>query len=233
MQAKKKKRHMLYTLKEKHILFLEDNEEFAENFMALLELFVHKIFHCTTLESAYEILQTQKIDIIISDIKVHNENALSFIETVRQTNTHIPIIVLSGNKSEELLLRAIPLNLTAYLLKPVKYKELIDTLNRSSMTLSANNHIMLKNGYAFDKHNRVLFTNEGYKIDLNKKETAFVELLLEHQNRVVSKAMIYEALWNFDDVSDQALLNFIMRFRKKVGKNFLQTVSEAGYRLGV
>ncbi|AFL68169.1 response regulator transcription factor [Sulfurospirillum barnesii] len=224
---------MIYTLKEKHILFLEDNEEFAQNFMALLELFVHKIFHCNTLEIAYNTLQTQKIDIIISDIKVHHENALSFIETVRHTNTTIPIIVLSGNKNEEFLLRAIPLNLMAYLLKPVKYKELIETLNRCSISLSASNHLVLKNGYAFDKHNRILFTNEGYKIDLNKKETAFVELLIEHQNRVVSKTMMYETLWNFDDVSEQALLNFVMRFRKKVGKQFIQTVNEAGYRLGL
>jgi DNA-binding response OmpR family regulator len=223
---------VLYTLKERHILFLEDNEEFAQNFLTLLGLFVSKIFHAKTIAQAHEILLDQKIDIIICDIKLHHENGLSFIESVRQTNATIPIIVLSGNKSEEFLMRAIPLNLTAYLLKPVKYKELIDTLNRCMTTLNANDHVLLKNGYAFDRNNRVLFTNEGYKIDLNKKETAFVELLIENQNRVVTKAMIYETLWNFDDVSDQALLNFVMRFRKKVGKNFVQTVSEAGYRLG-
>jgi len=224
---------MLYTLKERHILFVEDNEEFAQNFMTLLGLFVNKIFHCKTITEALDALQTQKIDIIICDIKLHHENGLSFIESVRQTNTTIPIIVLSGNKSEEFLLRAIPLNLTAYLLKPVKYQELIDTLNRCTTTLNMSDHILLKNGYAFDKHNRILFTNEGYKIDLNKKETALVELLIENQNRVVSKAMMHETLWDFDEVSDQALLNFIMRFRKKVGKNFIQTVAEAGYRLGV
>lgn len=224
---------MLYTLKEKHLLFVEDNEEFAQNFMALLGLFVNKIFHAKTIEKADEIMQSQKIDIIICDIKLHHENGLSFVENVRKTNLTIPIIILSGNKNEAFLMRAIPLNLTAYLLKPVKYQELIDTLTKCTTVLTANDHIILKNGYAFDKANRILFTNEGYKIDLNKKETALVELLIENQNRVVTKTMLYETLWNFDDVSDQALLNFIMRFRKKVGKNFIQTVAEAGYRLGL
>jgi len=163
----------------------------------------------------------------------YHENGLSFIESIRQTNGTIPIIVLSGNKNEEFLMRAIPLNLTAYLLKPIKYQELIDTLNKCATALNMAEYVLLKNGYAFDKNNRVLFTNEGYKIDLNKKEMALVELLIENQNRVVSKAMMHESIWNFDDVSDQAVLNFIMRFRKKVGKNFIQTVAEAGYRLGV
>jgi len=224
---------MLYTLKERHILFVEDNEDFAQNFMTLLGLFVNKIFHCKNIASAEETLQAQKIDIIICDIKLHHENGLSFIESIRQTNATIPIIVLSGNKNEEFLMRAIPLNLTAYLLKPIKYQELIDTLTKCTTALNMAEYVLLKNGYAFDKNNRVLFTNEGYKIDLNKKETALVELLIENQNRVVSKTMMHESIWNYDEVSDQAVLNFIMRFRKKVGKNFIQTVAEAGYRLGV
>jgi len=66
---------MLYTLKERHILFVEDNEDFAQNFMTLLGLFVHKIFHCKNIATAEETLQTQKIDIIICDIKLHHENS--------------------------------------------------------------------------------------------------------------------------------------------------------------
>lgn len=224
---------MITFLKEKNVLFVEDNDEFAQNFMTLLSLFVKEIFHCNTLTSAHQTLSSQKVDMIICDIKLGDENGLDFIESIRKNNAHIPIVILSGNKNEEFLFRAIPLNLVAYLLKPIKYKELIDTLTKCAQFLAPQQHVVLKNGYSFDSDNRLLTTREGVAIELSRKEAAFVELLVANQNRIVTKDMMYESLWNFDCVSDQAVVNFVMRFRKKVGKDFIQTIAEAGYRLGV
>lgn len=224
---------MITVLKEKNVLFVEDNDEFAQNFMTLLALFVKEIFHCNTMSAARKVLSEQTVDMIICDIKLGDENGLDFIETVRKNNAHIPIVILSGNKNEEFLFRAIPLNLVAYLLKPIKYKELIDTLTKCAQFLAPQQHVTLKNGYGFDGENRMLYTREGNAIELSRKEAAFVELLVANQNRIVTKDMMYESLWNFDCVSDQAVVNFVMRFRKKVGKDFIQTIAEAGYRLGV
>lgn len=223
---------MLEILKDKNVLFVEDNEEFAQNFIALLSLFVKEVFHCRTLYESYGALKVQKIDMIICDIKLNNENGLDFIEFARKSSVQLPIVILSGNKNEEFLFRAIPLNLVAYLLKPVKYKELIDTLTKCAQCFKPSDHIVVRNGYAFDQGNRILQTPEGMTIELSKKESAFVELLVACQNRIVTKDMMYESIWNFDYVSDQAIVNFIMRFRKKVGKDFIQTIPEAGYRLG-
>lgn len=224
---------MITVLKEKNVLFVEDNDEFAQNFMTLLALFVKEIFHCNTISAAHKTLSDKRVDMIICDIKLNDENGLDFIETVRKNNAHIPIVILSGNKNEAFLFRAIPLNLVAYLLKPIKYKELIDTLTKCAQFLAPTQHVILKNGYSFDAENRLLTTREGASIELSRKEAAFVELLVANQNRIVTKDMMYESLWNFDYVSDQAVVNFVMRFRKKVGKDFIQTIAEAGYRLGL
>jgi DNA-binding response OmpR family regulator len=224
---------MITVLKEKNVLFVEDNDEFAQNFMTLLSLFVKEIFHCNTIRVAHETLSDKTVDMIICDIKLNDENGLDFIEKVRKNNVHMPIVILSGNKNEEFLFRAIPLNLVAYLLKPIKYKELIDTLTKCAQFLTPQQHVTLKNGYSFDGENRLLTTREGVAIELSRKEAAFVELLVAHQNRIVTKDMMYESLWNFDYVSDQAVVNFVMRFRKKVGKEFIQTIAEAGYRLAL
>lgn len=222
---------MLTVLKDKTVLFVEDNEEFAQNFMTLLSLFVKQIYHCNTLLSAQESLCQNSIDMIICDIKLNHENGLDFIESIREGNAHIPIIILSGNKNEEFLFRAIPLNLVAYLLKPIKYQELIDTLTKCAHFFLPPNHTLLKNGYRFENDNRLLHTPSGEALELNKKEAAFVELLVLNQNRIVTKDMMCEAIWNFECASDQAIVNFVMRFRKKVGKEFVHTVAEAGYRL--
>ena len=133
-------------LKTKNVLFVEDNDDFAQNFMTLLELFVHKIWHCKDLSHARNIFTHEVVDMIICDIKLNNENGLSFIEEVRKFETRMPIIVLSGNKNEEFLFRAIPLNLTAYLLKPIKYKDFVASLEKCAKSFSKTETTLLKNG---------------------------------------------------------------------------------------
>lgn len=220
-------------LKSKNVLFVEDNEEFAQNFMTLLELFVHKIWYCKDIESAHKTFQSEQIDIIISDIKLNNENGLSFIESIRKIDTHIPIIILSGNKNEAFLFRAIPLNLSAYLLKPIKYKDFIESLEKCACSFTKSNTIILKNGCIFDPSNHLFYLQDGTPIELHKKESAFIKLLIENGHHIVTKDRMLESIWNYEDISEGAIANFIMRLRKKVGKNLIYTVPEIGYKLGL
>lgn len=220
-------------LKQKNVLFVEDNEEFAHNFIMLLELFVHKIWHCKNLSDARSIFEHESVDLIICDIKLHHENGLNFIEEVRKIETHIPIMILSGNKNEEYLFRAIPLNLTAYLLKPIKYKDFVASLEKCAKAFTKSETVLLKNGDIFDKQSQQLHLKNGETIELGKKETAFLELLIANPHHIITKDMVLESVWNFEDVSEGAVANFIMRLRKKIGKNYIHTVAESGYKLGI
>lgn len=224
---------MISVLKNKNVLFVEDNDEFAQNFMTLLLLFVKEIFHCNTVMAARKTLFDKTVDMIICDIKLGDENGLDFIDMVRKNNAHIPIVILSGNKNEEFLFRAISLKLVAYLLKPIKYKEFIDILTKCAQFFTPQQNVTLKNGYCFDSASKLLYTPRGIAIELRRKEAIFVELLIAHQNRIVTKDMMCASMWNFNDVSNQAVVNFVMRFRKKIGKDFVQTIVDVGYRLGL
>ena len=102
---------MLERLKDKAILFLEDNIEFATNSIDLLHVFVQDVYHAQSISEANVILDSNLIDIIICDIKLKNENGLDFIRDFRKKNTKIPIIVISGHKDEEFLFRASDLQL--------------------------------------------------------------------------------------------------------------------------
>lgn len=223
---------MLEKLKDKTILFLEDNSDFANNTIVLFHVFVKTVHHASTVEQAREIFQSCHIDIVISDIKLKQENGLDFVAHLRTKNSSIPIVVISGHKDEEFLFRSIPLNLTAYLLKPIKYNELIETLTRCSekMSLSQKQHVELKEGWYYDTESKVL-EKEGMTHNLNKKETLFMELLMHNRNRLVTKEMLHASVWQFEDMSDSAVTNFILRIRKRFGKEFIYTLPDLGYRL--
>jgi DNA-binding response OmpR family regulator len=223
---------MLEQLKNKTILFLEDNIEFATNTVNLLHLFVQYVYHARNVSEANEILSFNPVNIIICDIKLKNENGLDFIRDFRKKDTTTPILILSGHKDEDFLLRAIPLKLTAYLLKPIKYETLTDALKRClevtntpQITL-----IELKEGWYFNVENQYL-QKGGEIYSLNKKELLFIELLSKNRDRLIAKEMINDAVWKFEDMSDSAITNFILRIRRRFGKSFIFTIPDMGYRL--
>ncbi len=94
-------------LNDKTLLLLEDNVEFIDNAVSLFTMFVAKVCVAHTIKEACDLMRHEKIDIIISDIHLRNENGLDFIKQVRKSNNAIPILVLSGHKDEELLFKAL------------------------------------------------------------------------------------------------------------------------------
>ena len=81
---------------DKKLLLLEDSNEFVENAIALFNMFVKKTFVAKNIKEAFEILEKEKIDLIISDIHLKNECGLDFIKKFRETNNETPILILSA-----------------------------------------------------------------------------------------------------------------------------------------
>lgn len=223
---------MLASLGTKNLLLLEDSEEFIENAIALFNLYVKQTFVAQNCTEARKLLKESSIDFIISDIHLRHENGLDFIKEVREKNKDIPIVVLSGEKSESFLLQAIPLNLSGYLVKPINFKSLISVFEECAkrFEILKHNEVELKDGYVYNKDLKSL-TKEGKVFELNKKEILFFELLSYHRDKVITKDLIAYTVYEDTFMSDSALNNFIMRIRRRFGKNFLHTIPELGYKL--
>lgn len=217
---------------DKYLLLLEDSDEFIENAIALFNMFVKKTFVAKNIEEAFEILKNQKIDLIISDIHLKNESGLDFIEKFRLTNNEIPILVLSGYKDEDLLFKAMTLNLSGYLIKPINFKVLMEAFEKCKNKIKFNNQkiLALKDGFAYDKElKKVIKENEIF--ELNKKEILFFEMLCENKKRILTKDMFIKYVYEYEPMSDSALNNFILRIRKRFGRNFLHTIPDIGYKM--
>lgn len=75
-----------------------------------------------------EILESNRIDIIITDIKMPKLDGLQLIEQIKKSHPDMRFIVLSGYDDFEYLKKSIKLGIENYLLKPVNREELISTL---------------------------------------------------------------------------------------------------------
>ncbi len=217
-------------LKELQLLFLEDNEEFAFNTAKLLNLYFKKVFNCKTIKEALLTYKENRIDVIIADIKIENKNGLEFIQEVRKSDNKCIIAVLSAYKDEEYLLKAIPLNLISYELKPIRYDDLILLLKKISSKLPQLENVALRENLIYNFLTKELLLGDRV-IDLTKKEALFIELLIKENPKPINSERVQRDIWESRIMSDVAIKNMIFRLRKKVGIDFISTLQGVGYKL--
>ena len=112
-------------LKSQTVLFVED-EEVAREILAkvLSKMFKNVITASNGLE-AYEkferaSLSSDKIDLIISDINMPIVNGLDMLENITKIDNFVPAIFVTARSETNNILRAIDLNVTNYIIKPIQ-----------------------------------------------------------------------------------------------------------------
>jgi len=73
---------------------------------------------------ALEIMKAQKVDILITDVRMPKLDGLQLIKQINKNNLNIKIIILSGYDDFKYVREAIRLGIDNYLLKPINIEEL-------------------------------------------------------------------------------------------------------------
>ncbi len=115
-------------LKEYNILYLEDDKNLLKHTSDVLEDFVNNIYSVKNSCQALEVLKTKKVDVIVCDILLENENGIDFLKSVKQNNFKIPSILTTAHTDTKYLIDAIKLKVENYIIKPIDINELLDTL---------------------------------------------------------------------------------------------------------
>jgi two-component system chemotaxis response regulator CheY len=118
----------------KTILIVED----SATTRALIRAVIDEIGEFETIEAssgfeALKMLPQQEYDLIITDINMPDINGLELISFVRNNPrfTHLPIVIVSTERSEEDKKRGMALGATAYVTKPFKSFELQEIIKKT------------------------------------------------------------------------------------------------------
>lgn len=112
------------------VLYIEDEIDLLKHTTSIIEDFVKTVYSAQTTKEAFEIIKTKKIDVIISDILIKDENGIEFLRKLKnEFKLEIPAILTTAFTDTDYLLDAIKLKIENYLIKPVNVKELLNSLH--------------------------------------------------------------------------------------------------------
>lgn len=224
-------------LKNLNILYVEDEENIRINITKTLKLLSKNVYDVETIEHANKIISDKRIDIIISDINLGNDNGLDFIKELRVYDKNIPVILLSAYTDTEYLLKAAKLKLVDYLTKPIDFSMLKNALINSVQDIIDNSKYIIsfpENINYNVLHKKLYTTIENKEITLTSKELLLLDYLIKFNNRVVSHDELKLNIWNDSfDATDSALKNLLNKLRKKIGKETISNISGVGFRIKI
>ena len=120
----------------KFILIVED----SSTTRALIRAVIQEMGDFNTVEAnsgfeALKLLPTQEFDLVITDINMPDINGLELINFMKNNPkySHIPLIIVSTERSEEDKKRGMALGAMAYITKPFKAYELQEVIKQAIM----------------------------------------------------------------------------------------------------
>jgi two-component system response regulator YesN len=112
-------------------------------------------------QDALAMMDKVRPDIIITDVKMDNLDGLSMIEEIRKHWPGIRIMVLSGYDESGYIRRSMELKVAAYLLKPIRGRELLEQVSHQIAEIEEDNARLQKLRHMEDEFDR----NRGLLIE--------------------------------------------------------------------
>ena len=122
-----------------------------------------EVFTAYTAMDAREIVSGNKIDIIVCDIEMPQENGLFFLAWVRESFPDIVKIILTGYPDFKYAQDAINIGVVKYLLKPVGFEELSETVRLAADEINKrkNEKLQISSGRQQEpkREEKIFYTN--------------------------------------------------------------------------
>jgi two-component system OmpR family response regulator len=221
----------------RRILVVEDDADTAEYILKGLREEGFTVEHVADGRDGLYMASSSEFDAIVMDRMMPGMDGLSVTKALRAANVQTPILILSALAHLDERVKGLRAGGDDYLTKPFGFSELsarLDNLMRRGGAKTA--EISLSCG---DLHLDLLarrVTRGGKPLELLPRELKLLEYLLRHRDRVVTRTMLLEEVWDYRFDPHTSLIDtHVSRLRKKIDEGFdkplLHTVRGSGYRL--
>ena len=200
------------------ILIIEDEESLRNTLKLSLELEKYVVEVLSNGANAVETVKLFNPDLILLDIMMPVISGVDVYKNLRDKNRNMPIIFLTAKHNVHDKIEGLKLGAEDYITKPFDLEELLLRINivlKRNQTQKQELTIFKFENCEINFLTFQVIDIEGKSEDVSKREMAFLKMLVDNLNHVVSREDILNKLWTKDEnPSSRTIDNYILNFRK-------------------
>jgi two-component system, OmpR family, response regulator len=218
----------------KRLLLIEDDVEFATSLVSRLRDSSYAVEHRCDGRQGLAAALSEEFDAMIVDRMLPGIDGLTLVKTLRQQKS-TPVIYLTTMSGIDDRVQGLEAGGDDYLVKPFAFAELLARIR--ALTRRTTQPLARLNAGAIEMDLvKRMVTRAGRAIDLVPQEFKLLEYLLKNVDRVVTRKMLLEKVWDlYFDPGTNVVESHISRLRASLNSGFstdaIQTVRGEGYRL--
>ena len=221
-----------------NIIIVEDDHKISQFVTSGLKQEGHQVDTAFDGRSGLDLLRQKQYDLLILDLMLPQLDGLSVLKILKQENISVPVLILSAKQSVDDKVEGLNMGADDYLVKPFSFSELnarINALSRRKFEAVKESQYLNIGDLILDRYSRRV-SGAGKTIELQSKEFSLLELFLKNKDRVLSKNIILDRIWNIDfDPQTNVVDVLVCRLRNKLeratSKRYITTIRGMGYVL--
>ena len=221
----------------RRILLVEDDSDTADFILKGLRQDGFTVEHVADGRDGLFMGSSSDFDVMIMDRMLPGMDGLSIVKGLRAAGIETPILILSALSHLDDKVKGLRAGGDDYLTKPFGYSELLARLE-----------VLLRRRAGKDVQTEIIcgdlkidllsrrVSRGGKPLELLPREYKLLEYLMRHKDRVVTRTMLLEQVWDYRfDPHTSVVDTHISRLRKKLEEGYdrplLHTLRGSGYRL--
>ena len=183
------------------ILIVEDDLDMQEMMISFMQKNGFMVIAANNSDELTKKLKSQRVDLILLDVMLGDENGISICREIRETN-NIPIIIISALSDDQNRLSGFEVGADDYIVKPfnpqillAKVKVILKRGTKiASLAYRRNTNIYHFNNWIFNGKKDILLSPDEVQISLSKKETKILKVFLTNSHITLTREEIANSI---------------------------------------
>ncbi|MBE7366035.1 response regulator [Ramlibacter pallidus] len=173
-------------------------------------------------------------DAIVLDLGLPGGDGMEWLRRWRGRGVKLPVLILTARDGVDQRIAGLDAGADDYLLKPITIDELAARLRALLRRASGRAQPVWQHGALEYEPAAKRVRWKGQAVELTARELALLEALLLEPQRVLSKALLRDKLydWSAAEPEGNALEVHVHHLRRKIDPGIVRTVRGVGYALG-
>lgn len=221
-----------------HVTIVDDVKDNLKSYNDLLS----PTFNLELIQNPLDLLNfltKHNTDIIVLDLHMPAMNGFELYQKFKLTHPEIPVVFLSGDPSEESVVKGLNLGADDFIVKPVSLRELVARIknkinHRNQVHATTESSVITFEGFKLYCDMQMAEIDNN-KIQLTPIEFKLIHLLSKNPNKVFSREYITNLLWPNVHVQNQNIDTHLSNLRKKLlpFSKYIKTIKSRGYILRI